>query len=214
MRAHGLLSPHRGRQLTQSARRDHCHLGASGDVGHRRRAGVHRGGRLGLDLRGGGPLERRVRGLACVQGGEPFCRPRADRSRARATLRLGRGGRGPRPGATDGPRQPVSVRPLPQPGPLLGIHPSFGLLEEPETNGVVERWNRTLREQAIYGGSFTTLPKCAPLSLRSSNATTSAGASRSSPIARHSKRARSTSYVKPRSANVCPRNRVRYTGTS
>ena len=27
-----------------------------------------------------------------------------------------------------------------------GIHPSFGFLEEPETNGVVERWNRTLKE--------------------------------------------------------------------
>ena len=30
-----------------------------------------------------------------------------------------------------------------------GIHPSFGFLEEPETNGVVERWNRTLKEQAV-----------------------------------------------------------------
>ncbi len=32
-----------------------------------------------------------------------------------------------------------------------GIRPSFGLLKEPETNGVVERWNRTLKEQAVYG---------------------------------------------------------------
>ena len=32
-----------------------------------------------------------------------------------------------------------------------GIHPSFAFVEEPETNGVVERWNRTLKEQAIYG---------------------------------------------------------------
>ena len=32
-----------------------------------------------------------------------------------------------------------------------GIHPSFGFLEEPETIGVVERWNRTLKEQAVYG---------------------------------------------------------------
>ena len=32
-----------------------------------------------------------------------------------------------------------------------GIRPSFGFLEEPETNGVAERWNRTLKEQAIYG---------------------------------------------------------------
>ena len=38
-----------------------------------------------------------------------------------------------------------------------GIHPSFGLLEEPETNGVVERWNRTLKEQAIYGRVFHNL---------------------------------------------------------
>ena len=29
---------------------------------------------------------------------------------------------------------------------IHGIHPSFGFLEEPETNGVVERWNRTLKE--------------------------------------------------------------------
>ena len=95
-----------------------------------------------------------------------------------------------------------------------GIHPSFGFVEEPETNGVVERWNRTLKEQASTAGSFETSPKCARPSPRSSNATTSAGASRSWRIARRSKRARSTSYVKPRSANVCPRNRVRYNGCS
>ena len=38
-----------------------------------------------------------------------------------------------------------------------GIRPSFGLLEEPETNGVVERWNRTLKEQAVYGRVFRNL---------------------------------------------------------
>ena len=38
-----------------------------------------------------------------------------------------------------------------------GIRPSFGFLEEPETNGVAERWNRTLKEQAIYGRVFRTL---------------------------------------------------------
>ena len=93
-----------------------------------------------------------------------------------------------------------------------GIHPSFGFVEEPETNGVVERWNRTLKEQAVYGRGLSQPgpPQCAPPSLRSSNATTSAGASKSCRIARHSKRASNTSYAMPRSANVCPRNRVRY----
>ena len=38
-----------------------------------------------------------------------------------------------------------------------GIHPSFSFVEEPETNGVVERWNRTLKEQAIYGRVFHNL---------------------------------------------------------
>ena len=38
-----------------------------------------------------------------------------------------------------------------------GIHPSFGCVEEPETNGVAERWNRTLKEQAIHGRIFQNL---------------------------------------------------------
>jgi putative transposase len=37
------------------------------------------------------------------------------------------------------------------------IQPSFGLLQEPETSGVVERFNRTLKEQAIYGRVFRNL---------------------------------------------------------
>ena len=69
-------------------------------------------------------------------------------------LRLGRGGPGPRAGAPDGSPRPVSVGPLPQPGPLLGHLSSFGLREEPETNGVVERWHRTLKEHVVYGRVF------------------------------------------------------------
>ena len=38
-----------------------------------------------------------------------------------------------------------------------GIHPSFGFVEEPETNGVAERGNRTLKEQAIHGRIFQNL---------------------------------------------------------
>ena len=38
-----------------------------------------------------------------------------------------------------------------------GIQSSFALLEEPETNGVVERWNRMLKERAVYGRFFRNL---------------------------------------------------------
>lgn len=35
-----------------------------------------------------------------------------------------------------------------------GITPSFAFVEQPQTNGVAERFNRTLKEQAIYGRVF------------------------------------------------------------
>lgn len=38
-----------------------------------------------------------------------------------------------------------------------GIAPSFAFVAEPETNGVAERFNRTLKEQAIHGRVFANL---------------------------------------------------------
>jgi transposase InsO family protein len=38
-----------------------------------------------------------------------------------------------------------------------GITPSFAFVEQPQTNGVAERFNRTLKEQAIHGRIFRTL---------------------------------------------------------
>ena len=38
-----------------------------------------------------------------------------------------------------------------------GIAPSFAFLAEPETNGVVERFFRTLREQVLHGRTYRTL---------------------------------------------------------
>jgi transposase InsO family protein len=35
-----------------------------------------------------------------------------------------------------------------------GINPNFAFVRQPETNGVAERFNRTLKEQAIYGRIF------------------------------------------------------------
>jgi transposase InsO family protein len=40
---------------------------------------------------------------------------------------------------------------------LWGIAPSFGLKAEPQTNGVAERFNRTLKEQVIHGRTFRDL---------------------------------------------------------
>ena len=85
-------------------------------------------------------------GLACVQ---------ADRQRTvdAGEIRLSK----PRPGATRprragrGSVEANTVKPLSKnPGALH-------FLEEPETNRVVERWNRTLKEQAIYGRVFHNL---------------------------------------------------------
>ena len=38
-----------------------------------------------------------------------------------------------------------------------GISPSFAFIEQPQTNGVAERFNRTLNEQVIYGRVFQNL---------------------------------------------------------
>lgn len=38
-----------------------------------------------------------------------------------------------------------------------GIASSFAFVRQPETNGVVERFNRTLKEQVIYGRTFRTI---------------------------------------------------------
>jgi len=40
-----------------------------------------------------------------------------------------------------------------------GITASFGFVEEPETNGLAERFDRTLEEQAIHGRVFRNIEK-------------------------------------------------------
>jgi transposase InsO family protein len=38
-----------------------------------------------------------------------------------------------------------------------GITPSYAFVAEPQTNGVAERFNRTMKEQAIHGRIFKNL---------------------------------------------------------
>ena len=91
-----------------------------------------------------------------------------------------------------------------------GRHPSFGFVEEPETNGVAERWVRS-RSKRSTAESFRTSRPSAPPWPTSWSGTTRPGVSRSLGITRRSRRARSMSYARRHSINVCPGNRVRYT---
>ena len=37
----------------------------------------------------------------------------------------------------------------------MGVEDSFGLVRQPQTNGVAERFNRTLKEQILQGKDFS-----------------------------------------------------------
>ena len=93
-----------------------------------------------------------------------------------------------------------------------GIRPSYGFVEEPETNGVAERWNRTLKEQATHGRIFQNLKEV--------RAAVTAFVERYNTTWRLEKlgyhtpiEAREAHELRrARSVNLCPKNWVRYTG--
>ena len=91
-----------------------------------------------------------------------------------------------------------------------GIRPSFGFVEEPETNGVAERWNRTLKEQAIHGRVFQHLEDVRAAVAEFVEQYNQNWRLENLRITRRTRRASSTSYARRRSPNRCPRNRVRY----
>ena len=112
---------------------------------------------LGLDLHSGRALERGVCGMARVQGWEPGCGARADRPGLRRIY-----------GALDADSARGLALRMDHGSQYLsdhflnqirywGMRPSYGFVEEPETNGVAERWNRTLKEQATHGRIFQNL---------------------------------------------------------
>ena len=109
MRAHGLLSPHRGRQGAAKTHDGRVITQAPnvmwGTDGVRVFTLDERfGARVGLDLRGSRTLERGVRGVARVQSRKPLRGTRSDCARARTALWLAGRRRRPRAGASDGSR--------------------------------------------------------------------------------------------------------------
>ena len=119
--------------------------------GARTAFGCSRWTTAGLDIHRHRALERRVRRLACVQARRPLRRPSADLHGAceAVCLDLRRCGAGA--GLADGSRLPVSVGPLHQPDQVLGHPAVLRLRRTAQTNGVAERFNRTLKEQIIHG---------------------------------------------------------------
>ena len=189
-RAGAPLAAPRAAGCDERARHD-CHLGA-----RRHADGVRVFTADDGSPSGRRPLERECVGHVCKVGNR-----RTGRARTPAALRAGRGGRRMDHGSQYLSDHFLTLR-----------YWSMTLASSKSGNQRGRRaLESTLKEQASTAGSFETSPRCARPSPSSSIATTSAGASRSWRIARRSKRAKNTSYAMPRSANVCPRNRVRYT---
>ena len=96
-----------------------------------------------------------------------------------------------------------------------GIQPSYAFVAEPQTNGVAERFNRTLKEQIIHGRIYRNIAELRDAVrdfvelynaqwIVEKNGYLSP-ASSSSGVAR-----RDLNQAPPRETNLCPRNRVRY----
>jgi len=89
--------------------------------------------------------------------GDPVCGPGAHFPGADGHGGYGGGGRRPGPVPADGSRHPVPVGSFPNQLKHWGISPSFAFIEQPQTNGVAERFIRTIKEQVIYGRVFQNL---------------------------------------------------------
>ena len=101
-----------------------------------------------------------------------------------------------------------------------GIQPSYAFVEQLQTNGVAERFNRTLKEQIIHGNASTaTSRSCGTPSAGSSNSTMPRriveknGYLSPAQARRRRWRHRDVTQAPPHETHLCPRNRVRYSDT-
>ena len=80
--------------------------------------------------------------------------------------------RRPWPGTTPRSRQQLHGRPFPKPDQVLGYHPELRLRRRPQTNGVIERFFRSFKEQVEHGRITRPLTTSGLPSAPSSTATT------------------------------------------
>ena len=157
-RAHPALAAPPSAAARLRARPQDRHRRAERDVGHRRHPDHDPARRQGLALRHGGALERRSPRMACEQARHP---PRgAFRATSMAVRQqfghLGRdAARGVRLRHDHGScfmadDFQTRIR-------AWGMTPSFAFIGQPETNGVVERFFRTLKEQIVHGRVHETI---------------------------------------------------------
>ena len=176
------FAPSRAPGRSAAPRRDHHHRGTPRHVGDRRRAGAHGGRRLGLDVRGGRPLERGMCGVAtCAKSATAS--PPSNPSRkacARCTARW-------RPMSPAGWRCGWTTGVSTCRDHFLnqikywGIRPSFGLRRGTRNQrGSPSAGIGRSRSKRSTAGSFRTSTTCARPSPISSSGTTRVGASRSS----------------------------------
>ena len=97
-----------------------------------------------------------------------------------------------------------------------GIQPSYAFVAEPQTNGVAERFNRTLKEQIIHGRIYRNIAELRDavrdfVELYNAQWIVEKNGYLSPAQARQAWHAAISIRPAPRETNLCPRNRVRYT---
>ena len=96
-----------------------------------------------------------------------------------------------------------------------GIQPSYAFVAEPQTNGVAERFNRTLKEQIIHGRIYRNIAELRDavrdfVELYNAQWIVEKNGYLSPAQARQAWHAAISIRRPPRETNLCPRNRVRY----